>query len=205
MRVCFTGSSGSGKTTLVHYVQQEFELPWLNGSSGGLKDDVTIDRIESLGLKQGQGHREIIQSGHAHPTAAWENQKAILLGRNNLMNAHDRFVTDRSPIDNMVYATLQCGPYQHETDMNEFMDNALSAMARPTHLIYIPSMLPSIEDNGSRITNPMYQRAVDFVFKGMIEEIYDCGTPWLPKLLTLNVVDLEERKRIIVEFLKGTE
>ena len=201
MKLAFTGSSGSGKTTLVHYVKESYNLKWLNGSSGDIKNEDQQTFLKARGMNVGNGHAEIIRAGHENPVVGVFNQDFILQARLDLIKSNDNFVTDRSPIDNIVYYIMQCGPYVTEKDTAEFIDKALQGLQELTHLIYIPAMLPQIEDNGSRIANTHYQSAVDAVFKMVLIKYMDQLAIGGPKLLVIDVVDLEERKKLVYNFL----
>ena len=114
------------------------------------------------------------------------------------------FVTDRSPLDNLVYYTLQASWNQGKDDMNTiFIDKCKEAMSEVTHLIYIKPCQPDgkVEDNGSRISNKLYQEAVDSVFHAFLPKLIRQPT----KLLILDFWDLDLRKQVVSEFLKGSK
>jgi ABC-type dipeptide/oligopeptide/nickel transport system ATPase subunit len=204
MKVAFTGASGSGKTTLVHYVEKFHGLPWINGSSGEIKTLADNAKLQSEGLVIGKGHREVIQSGHANPEAAINNQWAILRRRSDIIHNTPNFITDRSPIDNWVYYLLQCSMYQTEDESVRFLEQCKEAIKGLTHVIYIPTMFQP-EDNGSRIPNFWFQMMVSTVFKNAFDlfQNYADIEGWEVKFLCLHMKNLELRKQAVTEFLNG--
>jgi hypothetical protein len=201
MKIAFTGPSGSGKTTLVKFVEKEFGIPWLNGSSGELKSEADTTRLAVQGLVQQHGHRAVIVSGHNNPTAAVANQHKILTRRNELMAAADDFVTDRSQVDNWVYYWMQCSMHVKDEDATWFRKECEKGLDQNvTHLIFVPTMLNPIEDNKSRIASFHYQKMVSILFEFAIAH-WDFGDSDL-KPLMLDMMDLEERKEAIRHHLK---
>lgn len=198
MRVAFTGPSGSGKTTLVKHVEETYGLKWLNGSSGEIKTPEENQDLTERGLTVGRGHAKVIQSGHATPGVAWMNQEKIFEQRSKLLLTNDNFVTDRSPIDNLVYATIQCGPYLDTTTLQKFRDDCYGMLRRLTHVIYVPTMF-QVEDNGSRIPNYWYQKAMGAVFQMYIDSYWESDD--VPKILTITKQNLQARYTEIAEFL----
>jgi len=184
MRIAFTGPSGSGKTTLVKYVTEKYGIPWLNGSSGG--------------LDQGRGHAAIIRSGHINPIAAGYNQRTILDGRAKLMWDNDNWVTDRSPIDNIVYMLLQCSMYEEERWCYKFVNDARMVLQRVTHLVWVRP-LNFVEDNKSRVANIYFQDMVDGIFAKVMNDAEEEHI--LPMTIELKNEGKEERFKKLDEFL----
>lgn len=201
MRVAFTGASGAGKTTLVKFVSNTYRLPWLNGSSGDLKTVSDTRQLTRKGLVQGRGHRDVIQSGHANPQASWENQTAILVRRAELLYQENEFVTDRSPIDNVVYMLMQSSMYRSEQDVEKFIFEAGKHLPRITHLIQVRTF-GQTEDNGSRVPNIFFQEMVEAVFDHVINSFYQNDNVYpKPDLLILDPSSIEDRYAKIRDFL----
>lgn len=198
MKIAFTGPSGSGKTTLVKWLSEEYKLPWLNGSSGEIKNVRDIGNLEEMGLVQGKGHKEVIVSGHNHPEAAIANQQRILERRTGMMTKQTDFVTDRSQIDNWVYYWMQCSMHVTDEDARVFRKKCEAGLGNLTHVIYIPTMISPIEDNGSRIASFHYQKMVSVIFDAAIK-FWDFGN--MTNLLMITEKDLDKRKQQIIEFI----
>ena len=203
-RIAFTGPSGSGKTTLVNWVKNEFNLPHLNGSSGQIKTDEQNKALEGMGLTVGGGHRKVIQSGHAAPKAAVQNQWDILERRLELFNNSREFVTDRCTIDSWVYYLQQCSMYETTEQSEKFRDRCIYGLRFLTHIIYIPPMLFPVEDNNSRIANDWYQREMAGpVFWNVFRtfDVLSSRSSYQTKFHVLWSEDLEARKYSLKKFL----
>lgn len=198
MKVAFTGTSGAGKTTLVKYVAEKYGLPWISGSSGDLKTQEDKDRFPEI---QGKGHEHVIVQSALNPYLGWENQLQILQRRKEAIENNSSFVTDRSPVDNMVYMLMQCA-YHKEIDdhmVSLFKQTCLEAWSKLTHVIYIKPCQPEgIENNNSRVTNLHYQQSIDAVFNYWLMEFSTWPGPYILKLTRW---DLENRKSDIDRFL----
>jgi hypothetical protein len=201
-KVAFTGTSGSGKTTLVKWVEKEFNLGHLNGSAGTIAK-AQLDEIKLRHGYTGDGHLDVIKYSAINPVFGYEFQTAVLESRWREIADNEDFVTDRSPLDNLVYFATQTA--WNKTSLVEtitFESKCKLAMQELTHLIYIQPCQPNgiVEDNNSRIPNRLYQDAMDAVFQKFLyrfENIYP-----RPKLLIIDFWDLEDRKKLIKEFLR---
>ncbi len=205
IKVAFTGSSGSGKTTLVKYVNAEYPLPWLNGSSGELLDEIDQATLKQrFGFEGGKGHAHVIKASHANPEFGYVHQNMVLNARGKLIESDQDFVTDRSPLDNWVYFLLQAGVYQNFNVSHDFMGKAIFYFSKLTHVIYVPAMLVEVEDNNSRIANYYYQRAVDAIFNTYWQAFSHHAKVANPKIKLLKIVDhdLKTRKEKVMDFLK---
>jgi hypothetical protein len=192
LRIAFAGSSGAGKTTMVNYLKEKYKLPWINGSSGQIKHEQDNFQLKLMGLDQGHGHAAVIRSGHQNPIAAGCNQQAILRGRIAAMrSAGLNFVTDRSPIDSIVYMLMQCSMYEGEVWCGEFIKEAKQALAMLTHIIWVRP-LDHVEDNGSRVPNIFFQQVVDGTFDMVISKLMWDGIP--PKVCQLTNTSIVSRQ-----------
>lgn len=201
MRIAFSGASGSGKTTLVRYVAEKYKLPHLNGSSGMMKSEQDKLSLQAMGIDQGKGHAAVIRSGHINPIAGMFNQETIMRSRIQLIKSMPEFVTDRSPIDSIVYYLMQCGPYAQEKDSEAFINEAWDGLRYITHLVHVKP-LSFVEDNNSRIPNVYYQRAVDAVFVQTLNQLIGMKErPGDLFICTLGNYRLEQRVKKLDDFL----
>lgn len=201
MKVAFCGTSGAGKTTLVKYVSGKYGLPHISGSSGDLKTEHDKNILPEI---NGKGHENVIVYSATHPEEGMLNQEQILYRRTQAIINNNRFVTDRSPIDNMVYMTLQCSYHKDisRERCQNFVDIALKAWEGLTHIIYIVPVQPEghIENNGSRIVNPFYQVSVDAAFDHWLSFFQD---QIFKPCLRIDYWDLKRRKDEIDYFIAG--
>jgi adenylate kinase len=204
-KIAFCGTSGSGKTTLVKYVNEVHGYPWINGSSGEIisaeaKKELTNTYQVELGL----GHQHIIKNSMINPSFGIAYQNAVLEFRAQQIKENARFVTDRSPIDNIAYFLTQCSSQQPQHICMRFIADAISLIEQELDLIiYIKPVQPNkeVEDNGSRVANWAYQFMVDAVFEKTIHQL-------LPqdivntKVRTIDFWDLQQRKDYLDALLK---
>lgn len=202
MKIAFCGPSGSGKTTLAQFIADEFKLQYLRGSAGYILPDEDKEVLTKLGYEF-TGHHEVIQKC-SNPDFAYNFENMVRHRRKELILSNDNFITDRSPVDNMVYFLTQTS--YHMTDFNVvgFKQECQAALNGLTHLIYIRCVNESrqIENNNSRIPNFHYQRMIDAVFTHALSEYFvESFLPNGVKFLSLDVWDLEKRKQLVKEFL----
>lgn len=199
MKIAFTGPSGSGKTTLVKHVQEKYSLPWINGSSGGLKNPLSNSVLAEAGLVVGKGHLQVIQSGHANPKVAIKNQRLILEERVKFFQLNPSFVTDRSTIDNWVYYATQCSLYEKEGVSKDFLNFCIEGLSELDYVFFIPCGIP-IEDNGSRIPNYWYQHTISSVFRGAIS-LFREQAHKKTRIIEIHPLSLDARKSEIDSYL----
>lgn len=201
MRISLTGPSGSGKTTLAEFITKKY--PQLKFKSNSAYDLLTNNQRaylkESYGY-EGTGHKNVIRLSHEKPAFGFEFQNFLLQNRFNLFEQNDNIIADRCFIDNAAYCLDQCGIYQEDKIMEEYLSRAAKATQDLLDLvIWVRVCNPKeqgIENNGSRVNNWYYQHKMDAVFDYIInknEQFSQCNT----KVLVLNQWDLEWRKEVI--------
>lgn len=201
-RICFTGPSGSGKSTLARYVNKETHIDYFEGS--GYSKLLSLEQRAYLSERfgyTGGGHAEVIKLSNLDSEFGTVFQEFILGRRIAFILRNERgLVTDRSPVDNVVYCLLQTAHYTHDVFMESFIEKAKEAYLKLTHLIFIPCTNPSIEDNKSRVDKLHYQKLVSSVFEFVLKE-YFLPLKGGPKVLVLDYWDLEKRKKAVMEFI----
>lgn len=205
-KIAFSGTSGSGKTTMVKFVENQFNLNHISGSSGDLKTEADRKHLlEKYGFAGSGGHADVIKASHANAAFGYELQEMIRVRRDELITNTDDFVTDRSPLDNFVFFLGQSALYQNNEVVNQFMDSCIETMAKLTHAIYVPALLDDIEDNGSRIPVYHYQKAVDAVFARYWQVFVHHAKVKNPSLHVYKVKqnDLAQRKAEIMDFISS--
>jgi hypothetical protein len=87
--------------------------------------------------------------------------------------------------------------------VEEFMKECLEAWEELTHVIYVKAVQPNeVEKNGSRVANRYYQKAIDAQFEYWLVNFFVKNAQVGPKILTLDMWDLDTRKEVVTEFLK---
>lgn len=204
-KIAFTGSSGSGKTTLVEWLSKERNIPHISGSAGDVLKDLDKQMIQQAFDYYGDGHKDVIANSIANPGYGIINQLLLQMRRQEIIQSNDNFITDRSPVDNMTYFINQCGANGKVTNdlADEFFNNCVHAAQGLTHLIYIKAVQPiPVENNGSRIANNFYQKAIDAQFAYWLTRMME-STEIFPKVLVIDFWDLQQRKNYITNWLDG--
>ncbi len=208
-KIAFTGSSGSGKTTLVEFLSKQFSIPHISGSAGDVLNNLDQEMLKQAFSYYGNaGHGNVIANSITNPGFGIINQLLLQIRRQEIIQTHDNFITDRSPIDNMTYFINQCGATGAMTnDLAElFLKNCVIAAQQLTHIIYIKAVQPiPVENNGSRIAINFYQKAIDAQFEMWLKEIVSRFDPSKPRPVVWKIDwwDLEERKNFLTNGLMG--
>lgn len=205
MKIAFAGTSGSGKTTLATWLAKEMELPYISGSSGDLKNLEDKEYLKAkFGFEGNAGHSNVIQESHKNPMLGFEIQRIVRRRRSQLIRNNPEFVTDRSPIDNWVYFMMQSGIYQSEAACGRFLEECYISTSHLDYLIYVPSLLNVIEDNGSRVANIYVQKMVDSFFDSSFkafQKTMDRDNRCKTKLIVITMQDLQKRKDYLLTAL----
>lgn len=172
-KIFITGTSGIGKTTLANYISKRRDIPFINGSSTVLWDEYGI-----------KSHKELLELGINEPLKGLDFQYKLLSHREELVKGADSFVTDRTPIDNLVYFLYQNAPYLDDKQVKAYADACRFSFHRTSgygnndlKLIYlsrdfIKGDAMAIEDDGKRINNHYYQDMMDKIFQHVLEKDY---------------------------------
>ena len=197
MKVAFCGPSGGGKTTLAEFISEKFNIPYIRGSASHIMNDEDKQFLTGLGYNF-TGHKEVIEkSGNIELIYNFEN--IVRQRRKELIINNPAFITDRSPVDNIVYFLLQASYGMGDFATASFIEECKGVMPELTHVIYIRSVNPNgIEDNKSRIVNREYQRMVDSVFSMVLNYYMECINV---RLLMIDYWDLDKRKEEVTKFL----
>ena len=196
MRIAMAGPSGTGKTTLAKYLAEEFNLEYIPGSSGLLMKEFN-DPLPT------NGHRELINYSSEKVEKGLEIQKNILLNRIEKFKGKYNFITDRSPLDNMVYMLMEVSHNASTAWTNIFYTKAFDFYKTFDIIIYIQFVNEGnyIEDNGSRITNPWFQEMSDAVFKHFVYKYFAYKQP-KPYVLTIDYWNLDTRRIQSKDFIQ---
>jgi thymidylate kinase len=190
-RIFITGTSGVGKTTLAKFISQRFGLPYISTSAS------------ILWPKYGfTSHADALRKCMANPEIGFLYQREILSTRIEALVNEKEFVTDRGPIDNLAYFLLQQA--YHSDENNSLFITAcgqLHKLGDKTIFLTLPDESAeayTIEDNEKRITSMVYQRLVDNTMQMVVDEYFNNYN-----VLYIKVWDMEYRKRVTEDFIKG--
>ena len=192
LKIAMAGPSGTGKTTLAEWIANEFKLPFITSSTKPLWEKHNI-----------QSHKELITRTMLNPQWGLDFQYEVLEFRQNIINNYESFVTDRSPIDNLVYFLMQNTPYLGEEATEAYISLCAEALSKMDGLIQIPfgDHIP-LENDGKRINNRFYQLSTNSQFAIASNLISDKLPPKGPlRVVTLPMWDWEERKTAVAKFI----
>jgi hypothetical protein len=211
-KIAFSGSSGSGKTTLVQFVANELGIPHLSGSAGDLKTEEDKLILHEEHGYPGGGHSAVIKYSALNPEYGLLNQQMLqrrrhqlILGEHPLLTHGGSFVTDRSPVDNLVYFLLQVGYHPSVSDeiTEKHMKDCLAAWNELTHVIYVKAVQPrEVERNHRRVDNKFFQKTVDAAFEFWIKTFFIKESIDGPEVLIIDYWDLEQRKEAVLSFIE---
>lgn len=204
-RIFFAGPSGTGKTTLAKFIAEELDLPYLRGSAGHImSDSVKANLFNQYGWES-KGHQNVITMGHQNPAFGKRFQDETLKARVNMIRNKSHFVTDRSFLDLIIYYSQQIAQHLGDDTTGTFVYNCLEFLNKYTDvLIYVDFKNPaSVENNGSRISNRVYQKSMSYIFKGVLEDLKQDKEFSRVKVLVIDYWDLEKRKQNTLEFLSN--
>lgn len=207
MKIAFTGSSGAGKTTLVKWVASNFDLQHISGSAGDLFTEKDLNYLkEKHSYEGGTGHMGVIRKSAESFYFGKDFQNLLRVRRKEIILNKDNFVTDRSPLDNLVYFINQVGFHKQCTDalVSQFAKECHSSWRELTHVIYVKAVQPkSVEDNGSRVSNWWYQQSIDAQFDKWLHEYFLVRSISIPKVLIIDYWNLFERNYALGRFLSN--
>ena len=181
------GASGTGKTTLAKHISELYELPYISTSASHLWSEFGFT-----------SHEDSIKKCMANPKLGTEYQFRVLANRLAAFKSQENFVTDRSFMDNVVYALLQ---QTFETcDLEILFKECSIGMMACDLLIYIAWHEDIIlEEDSKRIFNRYYQRMVDQIMHWVVfsEVIHYHGSR-----LKLRTWDFETRVQLVDKWIK---
>lgn len=178
-KICLCGVSGIGKTTLANKLSDITGYEFVTNSSKPLWSKYAIS-----------DHKDLIKKMIDEPEFGMKFQNELL--DINLQNHIECYLSDRTPIDNMVYFMHQVMPFVNEADsVNYFRDCIYtfnSDYLDDKLLVYLPFTcdVPEIKKDGARITNRQYQKMIDRSFRYVIDSYVH------PNIMKCDFVEIEE-------------
>lgn len=200
MKVALAGPSGTGKTTLTEFIEQNTELKFTSNSAQNVftKEDKKI--LRGLGY-HGTGHKEVVQLSMQNEKFAGEFQRRLLWRRGEFIVDNDKFIIDRSPMDNLAYFMYQSSFLTSELFIDTFVEQVKCYLRELDLIIFIPTTNEGgIENNGSRVNNYYFQRMISQIFWYCLEE-FDLNQE--VQIETIDFWDLERRKEFVLKTIEG--
>ncbi len=181
-RIAFTGASGTGKTTLVSILAEKLGLE-VNpvGSRSvalamGFRTPYDVDKV---------GRRAEFQERLVQEKWYWEQQRAD-------------FITDRSMMDNYVYALMHEGIPRQYSD-HSTMHVLRQYMAHYTHVFFCPiHAFHDVADDPSRVNDSSYHARYE---ETLLSTYKACGVD----VIHVPSGTVDERVRFAIEQLAGVD
>ena len=184
-KIGICGASGTGKTTLARHISVEYGIPYFNASSSHLWKKYRIEK-----------HADVQNQAYSNPAKIITLQQDIHRHREHLYKDNSRFVTDRTPIDQLAYIMNYFQLYPEVKE--KFIYYTKEQIKYFDAIIYIRFGNP-IEDNGLRIVDPYYQWVID----GLMSRIIESNTLGIKvPILTIGIWDWGIREIMIKEFIE---
>lgn len=182
MRVAFAGASGTGKSTLAQWVSETYNLPM---NPHGARSVAREMGLASPYDADKAGRRTEFQKRVVFMKRKWEDE-------------NDRFVSDRTHVDNTVYTMM----HNINTIDEEFLDGNMKALSRYTHIFFCPvSTFCNLGNDPARLTNMTYHKLFDLTAWAML-------TKYMPKrgtkVIQLVFASLKQREEAIALWLGPT-
>lgn len=211
LKIQLTGPSGVGKTTLAKWISESYGIPFISGSYSDLVPETKM-----------QKHSDMISKD---PSEIFRQDNQVLNRRHKLFSKASNFVSDRSYVDSAAYMIQKLSHLIPECVMEEFLNTCHQLLAAEcTHLIVIPFSKQfvngwNMEDNKKRVLNRYYQYEVSSIIDSLVRDFYGLEIDHLEsfymsakygyipydcnhiKVLYLDEMDFEKRKRLVETFL----
>lgn len=149
MRIAIAGASGTGKTTLARAIAERYNLPINPVGARSVAKSMGFDNPYDV---DAAGRRVEFQRKLFEQKRAWEL-------------ANDRFVTDRSYLDNLTYCALHMAEHLEDNAVKEFT----AAMARYDLVLFLPMRVFQNLGDGIRKTSKAYHE----IYETLLEEWLD--------------------------------
>lgn len=173
LKIGLIGTGGCGSTTIAKEVSSIINIPFIKSS------DMTKIILKRDNYDYEPNH-------FVEKFLSEKNREFELINlRINQEHELNNFITDRTTLENFVYALDSLENYTMD-ELNIIHEKCFNNMKNYTHLFYLKRR-ENIKNNGIRTINVFYQRNIDYLIKGTIKD-------W-----NLNVIELYEDINLSIE------
>src|ERR1017187_4913880 len=147
LRVGISGASGTGKSTLAQYISGQHAIPFISTSTKPLWPKYKVN-----------SHEELIMMALKNPQMGMDFQWEVLEYRRKLLTNEAAFVTDRTPVCNVVYFLMQNSFMISEPETRKYIDACNEALKDLfTGIIFLPfNGHIVLENDGNRVNSKYY-------------------------------------------------
>lgn len=148
MKLVLNGPSGSGKTTLMEAVSKKTGLEIINVP--------TSEILKKYGVFS---QRELISAGISNPRLVETIYQEMIQVRVDILRENENLITDRGPIESIVYYLLQHCVFNENAD--KFIGRMIEVIERiPVQVVNVilPVNTDFLVENGFRMTNKQFNR-----------------------------------------------
>lgn len=160
-RIFLSGPSGSGKTTLATYISNQYGIPFIQGSSKVLWPE--------FGIKS---HADLINKTFSDKEFGINFQHRLLAYRNEQIANVNEFVTDRSPLDNLLYYMLQVSHMVDTEENLKYIEACRNSYPEKSTQILLSIKYANLEDDNMRVNNKIYQMFTEASFHYLLKVGY---------------------------------
>lgn len=153
MKISLSGCAGTGRTAVVHRLADKTNTPIITG--------VARQILEKEGYEYGSD--VTVEKFLATP----DRQRKIFDYKKKLETEAEKFITDRSWVDQAAYAILELNN-QPGFDLTTYVDDCREESQRLDMIVYVPWNCRPLEPNNLRTLNPWYQLTVDSVIFNLL-------------------------------------
>lgn len=165
LKIGLIGAGGCGSTTVAAKISNALNIKFIRSS----------DFTRNILKRDGYGYEP---NSFVEKFLADKKREIELINlRIDAEHQQEEFVTDRTTLENYVYALDSIQNYSLD-EMNILHCKCWVNMKRYTHLFYLPRK-DNLTDNKLRTLNVFYQRNIDYLIKGTIRD-WGIGVTELP-------------------------
>lgn len=143
MKILLSGPSGCGKTFLCEKYSDFFNISFLK-----------VDTLDIFKKYKINSQLDIIELGIKNPDLTQIIYQELIDLRLSLINSNLSFISDRSPLDNIIYYLLQHSYFNKNADsfIEDNFEKIKTALSTTCNII-LPSNQKFLVENGVRLTN----------------------------------------------------
>ena len=183
MHIGFCGAPSTGKTTLAKLISEKYKhyvyIPSLSRqyiNDNKIKDYLTLDIDQIIDL-----------------------QYFCLVNHERYINFSENTISDRTPLDYILYMLDQCTKYKIENNLDiiimEYYNECINLLSKIDYIFYCPAfVIPSISD-GIRNIQWAYIMKQDLILRGLLQKFTN--------VIYINTISIEDRIKEIELYIKG--